>query len=75
MANKQIDVKSELREVIEETRTRIKAKMYGHGMLKTVSDKTGISKYKIRNAVTGKTQDIETLESVEKALTKILNAA
>lgn len=75
MANTQEPVKSELRNAIEQTRNRIKLKMYGHGMITKVADKTGISKYKIRNAITGDNPSIETLEQIEKALTKISKAA
>lgn len=78
MANKQnsvINQNRELRTAITETQNRIKAKMFGHGMIKAVADKTGISKYKIRQAITGTNPSIEILEAIERALTKSLKAA
>lgn len=75
MTNTQNNVKSEIRVAIEETRNRIKAKMFGHGMIKAVSEKSGISKYRIRQAITGKNPDIETLEQIEKAISKLSKSA
>lgn len=66
---------NEIAAIVVEAQNRIKAKMFGHGMIKAVSDKTGISKYRIRTAITGDNPSIEVLDAIEKALTKLSKAA
>lgn len=75
MTNTANGVKSEIRTAITEAQDRIKAKMFGHGMMKKLSEKSGISKYKIRRAITDASPNIEMLEQIERELAKISKAA
>lgn len=58
----------EMNALIAAAQERIKAKLYAHGMRKKVSSKTGLSAYKIREALKAKNSRIETLEIIENAL-------
>lgn len=75
MANTANNVKSEIRAAIVESQNRIKVRMFDHGMIKKVSETTGLSRYRIRQAVVGDNPKIETLEAIETALAKISKAA
>lgn len=60
----------ELREATRQSQERIRAKMFQHGMRKKVSEKTGLSPYKIREAILSDNPDLDNLAKIEKALTK-----
>lgn len=65
--NKQSEIKS----LVKETQDSIKIRLFSHGSLKELSDKTGISLYLIRQTINEPNPDLALLERIEKALLRI----
>lgn len=62
--NKQSEIKS----LVKETQDSIKIRLFSHGSLKELADKTHISLYKIRQTINNANPDLELLERIENAL-------
>lgn len=60
----------ELAIAAREAQEKIRAAMFKHGMRKKISLKTGLSTYKIREAILSDNPDLDNLAKIEKALSK-----
>lgn len=62
---------SEIKRLAKEMQDRIKLHLFEHGMRERLSKKTGISKYKIRQTISGSNPDLDLLEKIERVLSKV----
>lgn len=57
-----------LKKSVAEMQREIKLKLFSHGARTRLTEKTGISAYKINQTISSDNPDLELLEKIEKAL-------